>query len=62
MNVSEPCPKRCLCGLSWSRETWRQLVLIGHMHAAEDGELELRNCTCGSTLSVKLAWTEPHAG
>lgn len=60
--MSQPWPKCCLCGLSWSREAWRQLVLVGHTDAAEDGELELRNCSCGSTLAVQVKWTAPDSG
>lgn len=50
-------PKTCRCGASWSVETWPTLVLVGYADGAEDGELELRNCRCGSTLAVKRETT-----
>ena len=46
-------PKICRCGASWSAETWATLALVGYADGAEDGEIELRNCRCGSTLAVK---------
>ena len=44
-------PKACGCGLIYSREAWGKLEYLGPQ---DDGEalLELRNCTCGSTLAV----------
>ena len=46
-------PKACRCGASWSGEEWKTLVLVGYADGGEDGELELRNCVCGSTLAVQ---------
>jgi hypothetical protein len=53
-------PKRCnCCGASYSRDDWASLPLIG-IQRDEYGapELELRNCACGSTLSIEVAWRE----
>ncbi|HSO32662.1 MAG TPA: hypothetical protein VLT33_09100 [Labilithrix sp.] len=50
-------PKVCRCGASWSPASWATLTLVGYADGAEDGELELRNCRCGSTLAVKRAAT-----
>jgi hypothetical protein len=54
-----PWPKTCRCGASWSRESWALLLLVGYADGGEDGELELRNCRCGSTLAVQRAPNEP---
>lgn len=45
-------PKHCRCGAQWTRDTWRELPLVGYADGGDDGELELRNCRCGSTLAV----------
>jgi hypothetical protein len=39
--------KRCGCGRAWTREDWKQLPLCGTMRG-----VELRNCTCGSSLAL----------
>lgn len=47
-------PKQCSCGLAYGAVEWSALALRGHM-AMELGTspaLELRNCSCGSTLGV----------
>ena len=43
--------KACGCGRSYSREQWGALDYAG---TQDDGSevVELRNCTCGSTLGV----------
>jgi hypothetical protein len=46
-------PKACRCGRSWSRDEWATLVFVGYTDGGEDGELELRNCVCGSTVAVQ---------
>jgi hypothetical protein len=48
-------PKTCRCGMSWSSDGWKRLTLVGFADGGEEGELELRNCTCGSTLAVRRA-------
>jgi hypothetical protein len=47
-------PRRCACGACHSKEQWRRLALVG---IDREARLELRNCTCGSTLAMPL--TEP---
>lgn len=48
--------KKCsLCGRKFSACEWRQLHLVGYQENCEGGWLELRNCTCTSTLSVQVA-------
>jgi hypothetical protein len=42
-----------------SPTTWPTLLLIGIQkiedeHGNPDGELELRNCPCGSTLAIRV--------
>jgi hypothetical protein len=52
--------KRCTCcGTSYSLQEWHELPLIGRMpvemrEPGEPAELELRNCSCGTTLSVGI--------
>lgn len=53
--------KACSCGRDFTPEQWGDLELVGHQSQfTEDGEidqnvgLELRNCVCGSTLSVEV--------
>jgi cyanophycinase-like exopeptidase len=46
----------CHCGLTYDRAAWERLLLIGGMDADDEEHpteiLELRNCTCGSTIAV----------
>ena len=41
---------------TYTQEEWEQLESMGVQDYEEEGDqrLELRNCTCGSTLSVVL--------
>jgi len=53
---------RCSCGAEYSRAEWSQLACPGtqYVPATVDDPamlLELRNCTCGSTMSVDLYTT-----
>ncbi len=49
--------KKCsLCGRKFSAFDWSQLLLVGYQDDGEGGWLELRNCTCTSTLSVHVAF------
>lgn len=50
----EPIVKRCGCGAVHTLAQWRALKLVGEF-VDEVVELELRNCTCGSTISVEVA-------
>ena len=51
--------KRCDCDREYDARSWSDLPLVGYQ---DDGveHLELRNCSCGSTLAVHLEaleWT-----
>lgn len=47
--------KRCACGRRYTLAAWRALERIGVMRLDEDGPtLELRNCWCGSTISLVI--------
>jgi hypothetical protein len=46
--------KTCACGLCYSAEGWAALRYVGAMSDGEDGEIELRDCACGSTLAIEL--------
>jgi hypothetical protein len=55
-STNEPIIKVCGCGLSYTQTEWDKLPYLGIMMG-----LELRNCTCGSTISIKgrfrpLSW------
>ena len=45
--------KQCRCGRSYTLAEWQQLRLVGMQEDGEGGFLELRECTCRSTLSVE---------
>jgi len=46
--------KTCGCGRTYSRMQWHALTLLGRMHVPGTEEiLELRNCTCGSSLALE---------
>ncbi len=43
---------------------WGRLALVGHQHTEADEygpaeTLELRDCSCGSTLAIRLATPSP---
>ncbi len=44
--------KSCACGQTYTGPRWKGLVFVGYM-AGDGGDLELRNCDCGSTLAVR---------
>jgi hypothetical protein len=52
--------KRCSCGLTYTQEEWARLPLVGPLliPAGKDPVLEpeeqreMRNCVCGSTISI----------
>lgn len=50
-----PPIKVCLCGVSYSAESWATLRRVGIQDDGEGGELELRDCTCSSTIAIQLA-------
>lgn len=43
--------KRHACGAEFTRAEWHALPLVGHM-ADRYETIELRNCTCQSTLAM----------
>ena len=46
--------KKCSrCGTVIGGVEWSQLHLVGYQDDGDGGWLELRNCTCTSTLSVR---------
>ena len=52
---SEPIISECKCGIKRTVTQWAYLPLAGYM-LREDGwdrDLELRNCSCRSTLAVR---------
>jgi hypothetical protein len=54
--------KECSCGRSYLSGSWRALRLIGYIDNGRDaaGEvLELRNCTCGSTIALDFGDLPP---
>jgi len=59
--VSDPAVKHCACGRYFDEEGWRRLPLVGKMDDGEGGELEIRNCRCGSSISVPVARDEETA-
>lgn len=53
--------KTCACGISYTKDGWHALELIGFQSlvgvpadAMASDSLELRNCSCGSTLHVEV--------
>lgn len=52
-----PPVKSCKCGLAFDESAWRALPLTGTMSDGDGGELELRNCHCGSTIAIEIV---PH--
>ena len=48
-------PKSCACGRSHSKSEWPRLPLVGVQRDVDDvPRLELRNCTCESTIAVEI--------
>lgn len=45
-------PKVCACGAGYERTDWLRLRSVGVMRIFHDVCLDLRNCTCGSTLAA----------
>jgi hypothetical protein len=46
--------KHCKCGQSYSLDAWRRLLYVGVQDDGNGGMLELRNCACLSTISVRI--------
>ena len=58
--LSGSFPKRCGCGREYSQPTWKDLPLCGVWPGVIEGrrfgpDLELRNCSCRSTISVAVS-------
>ena len=49
-------PKVCSCSASYNELSWEQLEYVGVQRSEFDGmpDLELRNCRCGSTITVRV--------
>ena len=46
--------KKCSCGLEFDRKNWQELEFVG-VQVLKKGHLELRNCSCGSTISIAFS-------
>jgi CheY-like chemotaxis protein len=51
--VGESWPRSCSCGRTWSERDWQRLSQVGFF-PVPGGRAELRECTCGATISVPL--------
>lgn len=56
--------KVCACGLKYTREGWAALDYVGSQFTPEDEygpdeALELRTCSCGSTIAISLDPSDP---
>jgi two-component system cell cycle response regulator DivK len=55
LHVRAEMVKRCVCGRQFALKDWLALPSTGRMHVPQRGVvIELRTCTCGSSLSVEL--------
>lgn len=56
LQTLRPVIKRCrACGAHYQRVAWQKLAYLGLMDDGFGGHrLELRNCACGSTLSLPV--------
>lgn len=50
--MTAPAFKRCGCGRAFTGAEWLALEYVGRMDDCAGGYLALRNCVCGSTISV----------
>lgn len=50
--------KRCACGRVHNLSGWLALPLVGRQPTVGGQGLELRNCACGSTISVDVLTVE----
>lgn len=53
--MTAPAFKRCGCGRAHTYAQWVALEYVGRMADGCGGFLALRNCACGSTISVDAA-------
>jgi two-component system response regulator MprA len=55
LHVRPEMVKECACGRQFALKEWLDLPSCGRMHLPQRGVvIELRTCTCGSSLSVEL--------
>jgi two-component system cell cycle response regulator DivK len=55
LHVRSDIVKECTCGRQFALKEWSALPCCGRMHVPPRGVvIELRTCTCGSSLSVEL--------
>jgi hypothetical protein len=50
--------KQCRCGRTYERDSWQALPFVGRMtngRTSEPEVVELRLCTCGSSLAIPEA-------
>ncbi|HEY8075475.1 MAG TPA: hypothetical protein VIF62_15230 [Labilithrix sp.] len=47
-------PKVCACGKTWTCDQWSSLPFVARTPDHEGGMLEMRTCTCRSTLAVPV--------
>ena len=48
-------PKRCTCcGVEYYPGDWVALAFCGYQDDGAGGRLELRHCTCGSTIAIQV--------
>ena len=46
--------KECGCGSKWTYEGWSSLAFGGTMVGLRGEVIELRHCTCQSTLAIRI--------
>lgn len=56
--VAPSWPKRCKCGLAYNADAYAELVFVGYQDRGPF-RLDMRNCTCGSTLAQPSPEPEP---
>jgi len=54
-------PKRCSCGKAWTKEAWLTRPEVGVQDLGHGPALDLKNCTCGSTMVVPRDFLVPVA-
>jgi len=55
MITANEWPKRCTCcARPYYAGEWTTLSFVGYMDDGDGGRLELRNCSCGTTLSIAI--------
>ncbi len=46
--------KICSCGKAFTLEQWRCLKYVGPWHIGSEEHFELRDCSCGSSITIPL--------